>query len=202
MSDKIPMPKLDLVDEFVKSLPEDKCSRCGGVKVIGDESCQNHVNKKVKFICDVDGCNNHVTESGAACEPCQIYFNAGVHKTLTKETLEKTVGQLGDLGATLFDLDAVEHSGIKSPWFKDYLLLLDRAVGIIAERGKDYNQGSVDMPDYFPFGDKSYFQMLWVKILRLQSLVESEGSVDAKMDSIIDLINYAAFYGVYLIDLP
>lgn len=60
-----------------------------------------------------------------------------------------------------------------------------------AQRAKQYNQGSVEIEDYFPFGQESYYQMCHVKLLRAKSAIESGG--DAK-DSILDLINYAVFW--------
>jgi hypothetical protein len=49
---------------------------------------------------------------------------------------------------------------------------------------------------YFPFGHKSYVQMIHVKTQRLVNLIESgvppeNESID---DSLLDLLNYASYY--------
>lgn len=63
---------------------------------------------------------------------------------------------------------------------------------IRAERGRTYNQGSVRLEDYFPLGDASYYQMVHLKLLRARSIMGgAEGSLE---DSLVDLLNYGAFW--------
>ncbi len=61
-----------------------------------------------------------------------------------------------------------------------------------ADRGATYNNGSVNIEDYFPLGDESYFQMCHVKLLRCRSIME--GGSGEIMDSLLDLINYTTFW--------
>lgn len=61
------------------------------------------------------------------------------------------------------------------------------------EKEADY-QHKVARHFYFPFGMLSYAQMIWVKALRMVSLVEKQQVVNESVDdTLIDLINYASF---------
>ena len=62
----------------------------------------------------------------------------------------------------------------------------------IRKKKRDYG----GISDYFPFGDKSFVQMLHVKVKRLINLAELETPPQNEPveDSIIDLINYASYY--------
>lgn len=67
-----------------------------------------------------------------------------------------------------------------------------------AAKGKDYNS-SVRIPDYFPLGHPSYFQMVHLKTKRAQSLIEvgSRGGTpnfEGLRDTLLDLLNYTVFY--------
>jgi len=76
----------------------------------------------------------------------------------------------------------------------DLAVLLD--CWILAERkAQDYQGGGVSRDAYFPFGLKSYVQMLVVKVNRLVSLANQDGTpmYEGVADSARDLINYAAF---------
>jgi len=69
------------------------------------------------------------------------------------------------------------------------------------ERGADYGREGITVRDYFPFGDASYCQMVWLKIMRLRSLVASGEEEREKIkDSVLDAINYLMFWGQDLID--
>lgn len=63
-----------------------------------------------------------------------------------------------------------------------------------ATKSADYN-GSVNLKEYFPFGLTSYAQMLWVKTLRLRSLIETKSTPnhESLRDTLKDLINYACY---------
>ena len=68
-----------------------------------------------------------------------------------------------------------------------------------ARKGRDYNAASVTIEDYFPLGHQSYFQMLFVKVKRIQSLLGIMGKGGAPAneslrDTVLDLLNYATFY--------
>lgn len=83
---------------------------------------------------------------------------------------------------------------------KQYDALVKQAKDLVVKKAQDYQGGSVGLHDYFPFGDQSYVQMLYVKAMRLRSLVEGTRSpnFESTKDSVLDLINYAIFYLEYL----
>lgn len=78
---------------------------------------------------------------------------------------------------------------------KDHPLFF-KAVQIEVKKGEDYNAGTVKFEDYFPFGDKSYVQILFMKALRLVSLVEKDGesNFEGIDDTLMDMIVYANKY--------
>lgn len=80
-----------------------------------------------------------------------------------------------------------------------YLRLLEPAIELVAKKHEDYNNGA-DVHAYFPFGDKSYVQMLHIKTQRLVTLAASSGqpNFETRKDSVLDLVNYAVFYLDYL----
>ena len=79
-----------------------------------------------------------------------------------------------------------------------YLALIEPAMLLATRKSEDYQSAIVKLKDYFPFGDKSYVQMLHLKTLRLVSLAENPTpNFEAAQDSVLDLINYAVFYLEY-----
>lgn len=87
----------------------------------------------------------------------------------------------------------------------EYLSLLDNAMNLVMAKQQDYQSktSAITLEDYFPFGHKSYIQMLHTKVTRLRSLVEAmdagvEPNFESIKDSVNDLINYAVFYLKYL----
>jgi hypothetical protein len=80
-----------------------------------------------------------------------------------------------------------------------YGKLVLQAAKLVERKGEDYNKGAA-LEDYFPFGDKSYVQMIYVKAMRLRSLSEVSGppNFDSAKDTVLDLINYCVFYLDYL----
>jgi len=54
--------------------------------------------------------------------------------------------------------------------------------------------------DYFPFGDKSFIQMIHVKTKRLINLESTGGKPinESRLDNLLDLINYASYYYEWL----
>lgn len=64
-----------------------------------------------------------------------------------------------------------------------------------AKKARDYQGGGVSRDAYFPFGAKSYVQMLVVKTNRLVSLAnqDTKPGFEGMVDSAKDIINYAAF---------
>lgn len=75
-----------------------------------------------------------------------------------------------------------------------YLELIAPALDLVSKKGEDYN-ALVKLHDYFPFGHKSYIQMVHVKATRLRSLSEvAEPNFDSIEDTLLDLLNYTVFY--------
>lgn len=79
---------------------------------------------------------------------------------------------------------------------KRYLELIDPAIEIVAAKHEDYSSVALGLETYFPFGDKSYLQMMHVKMQRLISLAQAEGepNFESMYDSVLDLINYSVFF--------
>lgn len=74
-----------------------------------------------------------------------------------------------------------------------YLRVLAELATLRDRKSADYNEHGVELEDYFPFGFISYVQMIWVKVLRIRSLVNEDGLNESVQDSLRDLINYAIF---------
>jgi len=77
-----------------------------------------------------------------------------------------------------------------------YHQLIEPAVRLLAKKGEDYNRSTVKLHDYFPFGHKSYVQMIYLKAMRLRSLTEGGGepNFDSIEDTLYDSLNYIVFY--------
>lgn len=80
----------------------------------------------------------------------------------------------------------------------DMPLIFKQIVLLRKAKGSDYNTG-IQLKDYFPFGHKSYAQMLHVKNLRVRSLLEvmdrgGSAKFEGLRDSVTDLINYGCYY--------
>lgn len=80
---------------------------------------------------------------------------------------------------------------------RQYESLINPAIALVVKKHEDYNTG-IQLEDYFPFGHKSYIQMLHVKVLRLRSLDGRAGNFESVKDTLYDLINYSIFYLDYL----
>ena len=80
-----------------------------------------------------------------------------------------------------------------------YLKLIDPAIRLQERKSSDYNKDQ-SVHDYFPFGHRSYAQMLHVKARRIVSLAgdEKQPAFESARDSTLDLINYAVFYLEFL----
>lgn len=65
------------------------------------------------------------------------------------------------------------------------------ATRVVQQRAAAYNGGTVKREDHFPLGAASLFQMIWVKVIRMRSDIESNRAPNR--DHLIDLINYADF---------
>lgn len=80
--------------------------------------------------------------------------------------------------------------------------LFIKAAALLQKKRQDYRSG-IPLVEYFPYGHKSYQQMLHTKKLRIDSLVkviESGGTpnFESLSDTLVDLANYAAFYYAFV----
>lgn len=79
----------------------------------------------------------------------------------------------------------------------------EKAQNILEQKSMDY-QGKTDAEsdprrlNYFPFGDYSYLHMIHTKFERIKKTFSSTTVNESTLDSVYDLINYAAFYAAYL----
>ena len=67
-------------------------------------------------------------------------------------------------------------------------------------KARDYQSKSFKREDYFPFERLSYLQMIWIKVMRLRNLIENNKPTlhESLKDTLLDLINYAAFFVEHL----
>ena len=81
-----------------------------------------------------------------------------------------------------------------------FLELIEPALKLVVSKGEDYNANAIQLKEYFPFKDKSYQQMLHMKVLRMRSLLDraTPPNHDSLLDSVYDLVNYTVFYLDYL----
>ena len=113
------------------------------------------------------------------------FFNQ-VHKANMKKVVAKTKrGQV----------DALKPDDWLAPVFDEIVMpkLFIEAARVQMIKDKDYNNKH-DRKDYFPFGLKSYIQMLWIKVMRMVNVVDQNKVFNEPLhDSVIDLVNYASF---------
>ena len=76
-----------------------------------------------------------------------------------------------------------------------YLEVIEPALQIVAKKHEDYGVATVGLNAYFPFGSKSYVQMLHVKTQRLVALASNDQkpNFESMQDTLYDMINYAVF---------
>jgi hypothetical protein len=82
---------------------------------------------------------------------------------------------------------------------EEFLELCQPIAELVHSKGEDYNQGMTqDM--YFPFAHKSYVQMIFIKTMRLVSLLLKPGAPkhESIEDTVKDLIAYCIFYIKFL----
>lgn len=80
---------------------------------------------------------------------------------------------------------------------QDFDALAYKAYRLRVRKAVDYQHG-VKLEEYFPFGDTSYRQMLWVKLKRIQSLYGMPIQNEPLADTALDMLNYLHFYEGYL----
>ena len=77
-----------------------------------------------------------------------------------------------------------------------------KAQALMDRKSLDYNKTTEADParvEYFPFGTKSYLTMIHTKSRRMLQIAEKDNPNFEKMeDSVLDMINYCAFFYAYL----
>lgn len=107
-----------------------------------------------------------------------------------------------------FDMDFVEELQRRAALWDETSPFLKGAIETRVTKGADYNAGG-RLDDYFPLGHLSYFQLMYMKLLRLKSLLvlAADGrqpNHEGMLDTVLDLTNYSTYYGERLLrqDLP
>ena len=79
----------------------------------------------------------------------------------------------------------------EDPIIKGAFREFEAARELLEERGQTY--GGLTVDDYMPFGLESYVQMVHLKSSRAVSTLKQGRPAEDLLDSLRDLINYAAF---------
>lgn len=96
-------------------------------------------------------------------------------------------------------LDLIKPQGWIEPNLRPYLMqgveiknnLFSKAKEIKISKVSDYHNNKITIDDYFPFGLKSYIQMINLKVMRLRSLCDvKQINNESLNDTLIDLVNY------------
>lgn len=87
----------------------------------------------------------------------------------------------------------------------EFMKYCEEVAELVEKKHQDYQGSIFNLQDYFPFGEISYAQMLWVKVVRIASLSkaredgnESMPNYESLKDSVDDLIAYSVFFKDYL----
>lgn len=114
--------------------------------------------------------------------------------------------------------DAVKPVGWTPPDFHSYLVTKDQLDSVREmspiftyltqlrkNKGGDYNAEDIMIDDYFPFQEESYVQMIYLKALRMVALckkarVGGEPNYEGLPGSLVDILNYATFFGEWMIE--
>lgn len=90
---------------------------------------------------------------------------------------------------------------------KDSLKILQKAAEIQNKKGNDYQNPNsrIRQAMYYPRGCATILDIMYAKILRMQSVLEAmendpdyEPNFESLEDSCIDMINYASFFAAYM----
>ena len=101
-----------------------------------------------------------------------------------------------------WEVSGAEESSIKLDQVHPVLL---ECAQLLVKKAQDYGSSMTDYSksEYMPFGHYSYIHMLHTKLSRIRSIAlesdpERKTNFESLRDSVIDLINYAAFYAAWL----
>ena len=96
-------------------------------------------------------------------------------------------------------LDLIKPPGWVEPNLNQYITngnqiknnIFNKAKEIKFRKVSDYHNNEITIDDYFPFGLKSYVQMINLKVMRLRSLCDVDKINNESLnDTLIDLVNY------------
>lgn len=120
--------------------------------------------------------------------------------TMCGLTGEQVIDLLGELERWKARADELEETaGQATDELENIPPIVREAARLCATKSEDYGAKDFAKAEYHPFGHKSYLQMLHTKLTRLRSVAEKEGTnFESARDSLIDLINYAGFYGAWM----
>lgn len=79
---------------------------------------------------------------------------------------------------------------VEDPIATGAVVVLEECKQLLEDRGRQYG-GSLTVSDYMPHGNLSYHQMCWLKLQRAWNQIQTGQNPE---DSLLDLINYAAFW--------
>lgn len=106
--------------------------------------------------------------------------------------------------------DAVKPEGFVPPnhaAILDHLEILHKVSPVFVDltklrikKGNNYNRGNVKRMDHFPLGDLSFFQMLWMKMCRVRSLIENPDADSLRLveRELNDILVYGCFWAEYM----
>lgn len=89
---------------------------------------------------------------------------------------------------------------LNDPCVAGALEIFERCKNLLIERGQQYG-GGLQVRDYMPHGLLSFHQMMHIKLARFHNGIKVNAPVTSLLDSLMDLINYAAFTCGDLMDL-
>lgn len=85
---------------------------------------------------------------------------------------------------------------------RESIKVLLEAVELQRKKSADYQSAasSVKQADYYPSGARTIYEVVWGKMLRMKSLMESgaDPNFESLEDSAIDSINYLSFFVAWL----
>ena len=86
---------------------------------------------------------------------------------------------------------------------KESLKFLQRCAEIQVKKSNDYQNPNsrVKQADYYPRGCATLLDIMYAKVLRMQSVLEAmelDPNFESLEDSCVDLANYASFFAAYM----
>lgn len=93
-----------------------------------------------------------------------------------------------------------ETETLLSEFHDEFKATIEEIASVFYQRSESYDNGTYPL-DHFPFGEVSFLQLLWMKLLRIYSLTNSGTSKDMVpilKDSITDLVVYATIFLIWV----